>query len=92
MPRDSEGAIKSLDKITLKHPLTFEEGTALEESLVNALCECEKLKTFVAKGERGQIKSPELRKDFFRRKIRAGEYSTPLKVSMHITWCASACV
>lgn len=76
-----------IDKLYLskvKHPLTFEEGKALEDSLVNALCECEKLKTFVAKGERPQIKNTENREEFFRRKIRSGEYSTPLKVKQDV--------
>jgi hypothetical protein len=47
--RDSGGAIKELNKIAFKHPLTFEEGQALENQLVDALCKCDKLKTFVAK-------------------------------------------
>ena len=47
--RDSGGAIKELNKIAFKHPLTFEEGKAFENQLVDALCKCDKLKTFVAK-------------------------------------------
>jgi len=49
LSRDSGGAIKELNKIAFKHPLTFEEGQALENQLVDALCKCDKLKTFVAK-------------------------------------------